>query len=151
MGIEEDIKQSAFQSASQKAVVNIIYTAGWLNANSNKLLKPFDLSIQQYNILRILRGQKSTPISVNSLIDRMLDKNSNASRLVEKLRAKGYVERRTCEYDRRQVDVVITKEGLNFLASIDKDFNKIDGGGSSLSDQEYAQLSDLLDRMRNGS
>ena len=149
MGIEEDIKQSAFQSASQKAVVNVIYTAGWLNARSNKLLKPFDLSIQQYNILRILRGQKGKPISVNSLIDRMLDKNSNASRLVEKLRAKGYVERRTCEYDRRQVDVVISDQGLNFLADIDKDFDTLNGSANSLSEQDFLQLSDLLDRLRD--
>lgn len=151
MGIEEDIKQSTFSSASQKAVVNVIYTAGWLNAKSNKLLKPFDLSIQQYNILRILRGQKSKPISVNSLIDRMLDKNSNASRLVEKLRAKGYVERKTCDYDRRQVDVIITEKGLTFLASIDDDFNGIKGNVDTLTDEEYLQLSDLLDRMRSES
>jgi DNA-binding MarR family transcriptional regulator len=148
MGIEEDIKQSVFTSASQKAVVNVIYTAGWVNAKSNKLLKPFDISIQQYNILRILRGQKGKPISVNSLIDRMLDKNSNASRLVEKLRAKGHVERRTCEYDRRQVDVVITELGLTFLASIDPEFNMLKGTGGGLNEQEYLQLSDLLDRLR---
>jgi DNA-binding MarR family transcriptional regulator len=85
---------------------------------------------------------------VNSLIDRMLDKNSNASRLVEKLRAKGHVERRTCEYDRRQVDVVITELGLTFLASIDPEFNMLKGTGGGLNEQEYLQLSDLLDRLR---
>lgn len=146
--IEQEIQQSKFASPYQKVVVNTLFTASWINANSNRILKPHGLSVQQYNILRILRGQKGNGISVNSLIERMLDKNSNASRLVEKLRQKGFVERKTCEYDRRQVDVLITKEGLKFLDDIAVEFEDFDHMTDLLTEKEALQLSDLLDKLR---
>ncbi len=149
MGIKADIKQSKFSTPSQKAIINVIYTATWINNKSSAILKPHKLSVQQYNILRILRGQKGNAISVNSLINRMIDKSSNASRLVEKLRERGFLERKVCEYDRRQVDVFITQQGLDFLTSTDKDFTALEESGIKLSAEECEQLSYLLDKMRS--
>ena len=104
MKIEKEIKQSKFKSEHQKMLINILYTSSWLAAKHAASLKPAGLSTQQFNILRILRGQHPEPATVNLLIDRMLDKNSNASRLVEKLRLKKLVERAICPEDRRAVN-----------------------------------------------
>jgi len=126
MPFENDIKQNKpFENEHIKAVLNIIYTAGWAQNINAQFLKQFGLTPQQYNILRILRGQYPNPCTVNLLIDRMLDKMSNASRLVEKLRQKNYVERAESSIDRRKVDVIITQKGLELLSKIDKDFKPI--------------------------
>ena len=148
MSIEDDIKQEKFSSAHNKAIVNIMFTGNWLVSSQNHILRPHGISVQQYNILRILRGQTPQPISINSLISRMLDKMSNASRLVEKLRQKGYVERAVCPDDRRQVDVFITESGLNFLAKVDVDIKKLEASIGDLSDEEFELLSQLLDKVR---
>ena len=108
MRIEDEIVQAKFENPLQKAVVNIVYTNNWLNRNMSKGLKPFDLTIQQYNILRILRGQLPKAASITLLTERMIDKMSNASRLVEKLVAKELVNRQVCPEDRRQVEVMIS-------------------------------------------
>jgi len=149
MRIEDAIKQKTFSSEDEKAIVNIIYSGNWLNSAHNKSLKPFGISIQQYNILRILRGQKGNPISVNALISRMLDKMSNASRLVEKLRTKGYVERKTCNSDRRQVDVFITQKGLDLLDATQSAIDEVNYAHTShLTQSEIKTLSELLEKMR---
>ena len=109
MEIGKEIKQTKFKNVHQKLLINVLFTGGWLNAKQACHLKPYGISAQQYNILRILRGQHPKPASVNLLIDRMMDKNSNASRLVEKLRLKNLVERATCPDDRRAVNVAVTK------------------------------------------
>src|SRR5688572_20535772 len=101
MKLEEEIRQGKFKSEHHKAVLNIIYTAGWLNGIHTRILKKYGISPQQFNILRILRGQHPKPATINLLIERMLDKMSNASRLVDKLKVKGLVERRQCDQDRR--------------------------------------------------
>ncbi|MCH8331848.1 MAG: MarR family transcriptional regulator [Bacteroidetes bacterium] len=148
MEIGKEIKQKKFVSSIQKVVLNIIYTAAALNVDNTRFLKPYGISPQQYNILRILKGQDPNPTSVNTLIDRMLDKSSNASRLVEKLRQKDLVERHECPGDRRQVDIGITKKGLKLLdgITIEKDQNM--GKWNNLSDKEAQQLSNLLDKLR---
>jgi DNA-binding MarR family transcriptional regulator len=112
-------------------------------------MKPFKLTPQQFNILRILRGQKGSPLSVNSLIERMIDKSSNVSRLVDKLEDKGYVERKTCPSDRRQVHVIITESGLEFIGKLDEPMSKLDAHIKALSLEEAATLNVLLDKMRN--
>ena len=119
MGIEKDIQQEKFKSSHQKAGINIIYTASCMNLHTSHVLRQFDLTPPQFNVLRILRGQFPKAISVNEIISRMLDKSSNASRIVEKLKAKDFIERKECEQDRRQVDVSITQKGLNLLKEID--------------------------------
>lgn len=148
MKIEKEILQEKFRNKNHKAAVNIIYTFNWLYEQHMKLLKPFGLTIQQFNILRILRGQYPEPASVKLLKERMMDKMSDASRLVEKLRSKRLVERRICDKDRRSVDVIITKEGLELLDSVDKHEKEFDQFTENLSDDEINQLNNLLDKMR---
>src|SRR6218665_3462003 len=119
MSIEKDIKQQKpFKSPYQKLVVNILFTNNWMNSDHMNILKPFDLTAQQYNVLRILRGQYPSPITVNGIIERMLDKMSNASRLVDKLLTKELASRCDNKDDRRACDVRITQRGLDVLKEI---------------------------------
>lgn len=123
MDLSDEI-QSKFSNSIHKLLVNIVYTGNFLNHYHNQILRPHELTIQQFNILRILRGRHPQPASVRLLTQRMLDKNSNASRLVEKLRKKNWVKRTECGEDRRRVDVIITEEGLNLLEQIDDKFTE---------------------------
>lgn len=148
MRIEEEIQQTkAFPNPQTKALVNLAFTSSWIEGEQAKFLKPFGISIQQYNILRILKGMRPNPATVKLLIERMIDKNSNASRLVDKLLKKGLVERNACLDDRRRVDVTITETGLVMIDDVARAMEQ-----SSvllyLDDQEANQLSDLLDKMR---
>ncbi|MGD1846267.1 MAG: MarR family winged helix-turn-helix transcriptional regulator [Salibacteraceae bacterium] len=148
MELEEAIKQKKFRSEHEKMMVNIIYTNGWLGGQQVHLFKPYGLSQQQYNILRILRGQHPDPASVSLLMDRMLDKMSNASRLVEKLRQKDLVSRQECKHDRRQVDVLITEKGLATLEEIDAQLEQVFEGMSTLTIEEAQEVNRLLDKLR---
>ena len=146
--IEEEIHQvKPFPNMQTKALINVIFTASWIETQQAQTLKPFGISIQQYNILRILRGMRPEPATVKLLIERMIDKNSNASRLVDKLLKKGYVERHACQEDRRRVDVFITDAGLKVIEEIAKDMEQ-EMADMHLTDEEASQLSDLLDKMR---
>ena len=146
--IAEEI-QSKFKDNFHRAQVNIIYTAAWINQANVRALRPLGLSVQQFNILRILRGRGEQPSTVKLLTERMLDKMSNASRLVDKLKEKGLVERRECETDRRRVDIVITDKGRDLVerASVVVD-NTMHEMAGSISDEELGALSELLDRLR---
>lgn len=149
MSIEKDIKQQKpFKSSYQKLVVNLIYTSNWMSSEQQGLLKPFDLSSQQYNVLRILRGQYPNPITVNGIIERMLDKMSNASRLVDKLLLKGYVSRCDNADDRRACDIRITETGSEILKKIDALQEAADERMKRLSPEEAELLSSLLDKLR---
>lgn len=149
ISINQAIAQKQFKDPLEKVIVNLLYTNGWLVGKQNEWLKEFDLSIQQYNVLRILRGQFPKPASVNLLIERMLDKNSNSSRLVEKLRKKGLVDRNQCPEDRRQVDVSITEKGMDVLFEADKKFDLLLNQLGSLTNKEAETLSQLLDKLRH--
>lgn len=151
MSIETDIKQTKFKNPYQRVAINLLYTTSWLSSSQACLLKPYDLTPQQYNVLRILRGQHPKPVRVNDIIERMLDKMSNASRLVDKLLLKGYVRRTECSSDRRAVDVVITDEGLTILSELDKMQEMWENQLKGLSEAEADLLSDLLDRLRGSS
>ncbi|MEJ6735676.1 MAG: MarR family transcriptional regulator [Flavobacteriales bacterium] len=148
MRLEEELQQDGFQSEHQKAVLNILFTSNWLESYSARVLKPFGISSQQYNVLRILKGQGTNAISVNNIMSRMIDKMSNASRLVEKLRKKEFIERVTCEHDRRQVDVRITETGIALLKEADKEMNKFDGMKDKITEKEAVSLSKLLEKIR---
>jgi DNA-binding MarR family transcriptional regulator len=130
-------------------LINLLFTSSWLNSKQACSLKPYDISTQQYNILRILRGQHPKPATVNLLIDRMFDKNSNASRLVEKLRLKKLVERAICPDDRRAVNVIITQKGLDLLIELDDCEEHCVNELKILSNKEAEQLNTLLDKLRN--
>ena len=148
MKIEDEIKQGKFHSEYQKLAINILFTNQWLTANTTKILKPFGISPQQYNVLRILKGQSPKAISVSNIMERMIDKMSNTSRLVEKLRQKELIERVTCEKDRRQVDVKITKKGLNMLEKVKTEMNAFKTISDNLTEKEASTINDLLDKMR---
>jgi DNA-binding MarR family transcriptional regulator len=147
--LEQEIMQTTFRNEEQKAIINVIYTGNWLTARHSKLLKQFDLSEQQFNILRILRGQRPKPSSILLLKERMLDKMSDVSRLVERLRRNGLVERETCIHDRRAVEVVITELGLSVLAEVDEYINDADSIAQALSKEELLTLNTLLDKLRD--
>ncbi len=149
MEIEKEIKQTLkFQSEHHKMVVNILYTASWINQRHTQKLKRFDLTPQQFNILRILRGQHPAPATVNLLIDRMIDKSSNASRLVDRLLEKEFVSRGTNESDKRAVNVLITQKGLDTLKLIDEEVHLLEDDTASLSKTETVELNRLLDKLR---
>ncbi|MEX0883029.1 MAG: MarR family transcriptional regulator, partial [Cyclobacteriaceae bacterium] len=114
----------------------------------SKIFKPYDLSPEQYNVLRILRGQHPDPTTVSSIQDRMLNKMSNASRLVEKLKQKDMVCRKECIHDRRQVDITITQDGLQILKQLDEEIKTSNRNILNLDENEVIQLNDLLDKLR---
>ncbi|HSF52178.1 MAG TPA: MarR family transcriptional regulator [Algoriphagus sp.] len=146
--IEDAIQQKEFKDQFNKAVVNLIFTHSYLVTAQNGLFKPHDLSPEQYNVLRILRGQNGVPTTVSSIQDRMLNKMSNASRLVEKLKLKDLVKRDECPSDRRQVDVVITEKGLELLRQLEVQVEESNRTFVKLTNEEATQLNDLLDKLR---
>lgn len=148
MNIEEEIKQKQFNSENHKAMINIIFTYNWLIKNQVEVLKPYGITLQQFNILRILRGQYPKPSTIKLMKERMLDRMSDCSRIVEKLRTKELVERHLCEKDRRNVDVLITKKGLALLKKLDKNIEKLDENLIALSGKELKTLNKLLDKLR---
>ena len=150
MGIAEAIKQEKFTSEFSKAIINIAYTSSWLQQQHLALFKEHALTAPQFNILRILRGQHPNPSTVNLLIDRMLDKSSNASRIVDRLEQKGLVSRKQCKDDRRAVDVYISDKGLQILSELDVKLKSFESGLSKLSESEAETLNLLLDKLREG-
>lgn len=148
MRLEDEIAQKKFKSDYHKALVNVIYTNNWIMSVQNDLFKKHGLTTQQYNILRILRGQYPNPASIKTIRARMLDKMSDASRIVEKLRVKGWVQREISPSDRRNVDVVITEKGLLVLEKMDPFMDQIMYSMQNLNETEVAQLNDLLDKFR---
>jgi len=150
MNIEQEIQQKQFTSEYQKAHINVLFTASWLSQASGQALKPFQISWQQFNILRILRGMRPEPATVKLLTERMIDKMSNASRLVDKLSKKGLVERTVCPADRRRVDIRITKEGLALLAEASAAMERsLENRMGALTPDEATELNRLLDKMRD--
>ncbi len=148
MGISEDIKQENFGSEYAKAVINVIYSSSWLHQMHLGVFKQHGLTTPQFNILRILRGQFPNPSTVNLLIERMLDKSSNASRIVDRLEEKGLVIRKQCKNDRRAVDVFISDKGLELLEILDEKMLSFENDTRNLSEEESKTLNLLLDKMR---
>ena len=148
MGLEENIKQKGFTNQIEKAIVNVTYTHSYLSGIFNSQFKSYNISIQQFNVLRILQGQHPKPVSVNDITLRMVDKMSNASRLVEKLHNKNLVGRAKCSYDKRQVDVSITDEGQRVLRELNKNVDQVYKSHNQLSNDELVRLNQLLDKLR---
>jgi DNA-binding MarR family transcriptional regulator len=146
--IEEAIKQSEFKDNFNKVVVNLLYTHGYLVSFQTAVLKPLDLSPEQYNVLRILRGHQGKPATIAAIQERMLNNMSNASRLVDKLKAKELVKREECPLNRRKVDVVITEKGLSLLDLLEPQITNMNKKAIHLEDQEIALLNELLDKLR---
>lgn len=148
MSIEQDIKQKKFKNPYQKLSINLIYTGNWIMYQQMEMLRGFEITPQQYNVLRILRGHSHAPMKVNEISERMLDKTSNTSRLVDKLLAKELLVRKVCPSDRRAVDVIITEKGLTILKEIDPLVDNWEKNLYSLSPQEADTVSQLLDKLR---
>ena len=148
MRIEEEIQSTKFEDNYQKAVINITYTQSWLSNILRGEFEKYNLTMQQFNILRILRGQYPKPATVNLLKERMLDKMSDASRIVDRLVQKELVSRCTNTCDRRAVDIRISEQGLEVLSKIGVDFKTKDLVKNNLTEEEAGKLSDLLDKLR---
>ncbi len=149
MTIEEAIKQPKFTNEYHKLMVNLLYTASWVDVKHQQFMKSYGITVQQFNILRILRGQKGNPLSINCLIERMIDKSSNASRIVDKLEQKGYVLRTVCPNDRRQVEVRITEEGNAFIGQLDEPVKSLQQYALGLNQDEVELMNGFLDKIRN--
>jgi len=148
MAIEDDIKQPQFKDEYNKLIVNLIFTGYWINERESEIFKQYHLTAQQYNVLRILRGQYPKPSTINLIIDRMLDRMSNASRIVDRLEKKSLVTRKTSKGDRRAVDVLITQKGLDLLNKIDEELEKWERSLNNISVEEARILNTLLDKLR---
>ena len=146
--IEEAIKQSEFKDSYNKVVVNLLYTHSYLVNFQTAVLKPMDLSPEQYNVLRILRGHQGKPATIAAIQERMLNTMSNASRLVDKLKIKGLVKREECLENRRKVDVLITDKGLQLLESLEPQIATANKKAVQLEENVVAHLNNLLDKLR---
>lgn len=148
MSLEEDIQQEKFESEFHKAAVNILFTSSWLYNINAVRLKPYGITPEQYNVLRILRGSHPNAMMLSEITCRMIDKSSNATRLVEKLRLKGLAKREICEKNRRQVDIIITSRGLDVLTKMDKDADVFLATLKNISKTEAGELNRILDKLR---
>lgn len=148
MTIEEAIQQKRpFRNAYQKVIVNLIYTQNWLKGQLQQHLKPYGITMKQYNVLRILKGADK-PITTSTIRERLLDRMSDASRMVERLHQRGLVIRTTCPTDKRLVDVSLSEEGGKLLKVMSKFEGELDEITGQLSEAEAEQLSELLDKLR---
>ena len=148
MSIEQDIRQDKFENEFQKVAVNVLFTSSWLYNINAVRLKSHGVTPEQYNVLRILRGSHPKALMLAEITCRMIDKNSNATRLVEKLRQKGLVKREICENNRRQVDIVITPRGLEVLAKVDKESDGWLATLKNITRTEAQELNRILDKLR---
>jgi len=148
MKIEEEIQQRSFRNEYQKSAINLIYTYGWLHNKQKKFFSDYDITAQQYNVLRILKGQYPKVISTSEIKSRMLDKNSDVSRIVDRLEVKGLVKKKICKSDRRLVDVSINADGIQLLKNIDTRIQDFDNLFAALQPDEAKELNRLLDKLR---
>jgi DNA-binding MarR family transcriptional regulator len=148
MQIDKEIQSDKFDDNYHRVTVNILYTYGWLGGLMRHQFEKHNITNQQFNVLRILRGQYPKPATVNLLKERMIDKMSDASRIVDRLVQKQLVTRCVNAKDRRAVDIRISEEGLEILAKMDHEYKAKDYLQDHLTDEEAGQLSALLDKMR---
>ena len=149
MALEKEINQRKFRNEYQKSAINLIYTYNWLTERINKVFDAWDITSQQFNILRILRGA-GKPLSTLQIRQRMLDKMSDTSRIVDRLVKKGLVKKTICKTDKRLVDVTIAERGKRLLEKIDAYDEQMDGIMMNLTEAEARMLNGLLDKIRNG-
>lgn len=146
---EQEIKQELFYNESHMLRVSLLITSGWLKNGIKEFLDQFEITQQQFNILRILRGAKGEPMSTNDICDRMIDKMSDTSRIVDRLVSKALVDKKPCPHDGRKVQVFLSKDGEYLLATIDTKLPHLDAIFESLSSEEITQLNTLLQKLRS--
>ena len=147
MGIVDDIQQTQFRNESQKAMINLIYSYNWMNETMSRVFISKDITAQQFNILRILRGAKK-PLSTLQIRHRMLDRMSDTSRIVDRLLKKELVTKNVCDTDKRLVDISISKSGMQLLESMDEEIIALENNFTQLNEGELKQLNFLLDKLR---
>ena len=147
MGIEKEIQQSSFRNEFQKLAINIMYTANWLNERISRILTKEDITQQQYNILRILRGSDH-PLSTLQIRERMLDKMSDTSRIVDRLVCKELVQKNACQSDKRLVDIILTEKGLQLLDKLDLLNDQLDALLKGINEKEAVLANQILDQLR---
>ena len=150
MGIEQDIQQTNFRNEYQKLGINIMYTANWLNEKISSILSQEDITQQQYNILRILRGSE-VPLSTLQIRERMLDKMSDTSRIVDRLIVKELVAKSTCPTDKRLVDITLTDKGHALVEKLDQLNDQIDGLLKGVTEHEAKTINEILDKLRSSA
>ncbi len=148
MSIEQDIKQEKFGNEYDKAAVNILFTGSWLSHINSIRLKKYGITPEQYNVLRILRGSHPGSLMLAEVTARMIDKSSNCTRLVEKLRQKGYLKREVCKNSRRQVDITILDRGLALLKKVDAETESWLNTLKNITKSEAQELNRILDKLR---
>lgn len=147
--LEDILKTSKTLPLSRKTIINVFLSNTWFKEEMSSVLKPFDLSLEQFNVLRILRGQHGNPLNLQDIQDRMVNKMSNTTRLIDKLLLKGFVERNTCEKNRRKIEIFITDDGLKTLSVLDPLIDTIEEQmTSNLSHPELEQLNHLLTKLK---
>jgi DNA-binding MarR family transcriptional regulator len=147
MGIEKEIQQTNFRNEFQKLAINLLYTANWLNERISRMLLKEEITQQQYNILRILRGSDH-PLSTLQIRERMLDKMSDTSRIVDRLICKELVQKNACQSDKRLVDIILTEKGLKLVNKLDSLDVQLDALLSGLDENEAAVTNQILDKLR---
>jgi DNA-binding MarR family transcriptional regulator len=149
MKIEEIIKSTSALNEAKSVILNIIYTQNIISEKFNELLKPYDLSTEQYNVLRILRGKKGEPVNMSDIQERMIAKNSNTTRLIDKLLVKNYVDRKICPDNRRKMEITITEKGLTVLSELDsKVIDHENSFAENLTENELKLFIQLIEKYR---
>jgi len=149
MTIEEIIKSNVILDDAKRVILNLMYTQNFMADKFSELLKPYDLSGEQYNVLRILRGQKGLPANMSVIQERMIAKNSNTTRLIDKLLLKELVTRKVCPENRRKIEILITDKGLNLLQELDPKVTAHEQFyASNLTQEELLELNRLLEKYR---
>ena len=148
MKLEDEIKQTRFESGGQKAVINVIFTANWINSRFRNIFKTYDLTLQQYNVLRILRGKYPESANPGEIKEVMLDKNPDLTRLCDRMCNLGLITRTVDKDNRRKMNITITQKGLDTLEQATPELNKLEKELVSISESEANVLSDLLDKLR---
>jgi DNA-binding MarR family transcriptional regulator len=148
MALENEINQRKFRNEYQKSAINLVYTYNWVTEKITRIFDEWDITAQQFNILRILRGA-GQPLSTLQIRQRMLDRMSDTSRIVDRLVKKGLVKKNICKMDRRLVDVTITDKGKKLLEKIDQYSDQMDGIMKNLTEEDARTLNELLDKIRN--
>jgi DNA-binding MarR family transcriptional regulator len=149
MTIEDAIRQKDFRNEYQKVSLNLVYTANFLSELQRKFFSGYNITVTQYNVLRILNGQGVEALTTSEIRCRMLDKSSDASRIVDRLAARSLVSKKTCPADKRLVDISISEKGIRLLNEIEKNIAQLDELVSKISVAEAMELNSLLDKVRN--
>lgn len=149
MALEQDLVLKKFSTDIEKLIINIMFTSSWLSVNHSRLFRKYNLTNEQYNVLRILRGQCPNACSLTLVAERMIEKSSNCSRIIDKLVTKKLVTRELSNYDKRIIDITITEQGLQLLTSIDIPLSDYQSSLNLLNKDEIEQVNTILDKFRN--